>query len=113
MRENEKLLMEGSRRDALVERWFGLTKTRLPRLSKTRDWPVSEDHCFMRIFLDNACEGVWSEQIKSPAYRNASEPTLEQAIALAEAVAEDEADLWALNARSLAWRGKRARSNGN
>ncbi|MEL6708341.1 MAG: GCN5-related N-acetyltransferase [Pseudomonadota bacterium] len=93
-------------REALVERWFALTRERLPALAKTNDWPVSEDHCFMRILLDNTCGGVWRDFVKAPAYRHAPSEVLERAIALGEAVERGEADVWALNARSLAWRGK-------
>ena len=35
-------------RIALEARWLDLTRRVLPPLAATRDWPVSEDHCFMR-----------------------------------------------------------------
>ncbi|MEL7319350.1 MAG: GCN5-related N-acetyltransferase [Pseudomonadota bacterium] len=89
-----------------MERWFALTRERLPALARTRDWPVSEDHCFMRILLDNACGGVWRDFVKAPAYRHAPLEVLERAVALGEAVERGEADVWALNARSLEWRKK-------
>ena len=62
---------QNTAREALVARWFALTRERLPALAQTRDWPVSEDHCFMRILLDNACGGVWRDFVKAPAYRHA------------------------------------------
>ena len=58
---------QNTARGALVARWFALTRERLPALARERDWPVSEDHCFMRILLDNACGGVWRDFVKAPA----------------------------------------------
>jgi len=92
-------------REALVERWFARTRERLPALAKKRDWPVSEDHCFMRILLDNSCGGVWRDFVKALAYRNAPLEVLERAVALGETVERGGADLCELNARSLGWRG--------
>ncbi|MEM7690770.1 MAG: GCN5-related N-acetyltransferase [Pseudomonadota bacterium] len=103
---------ENAAREALARRWFALTRERLPALARERDWPVSEDHCFMRILLDNACGGAWREFVKAPAYRHAPLEVLERAVALGEAVERGEADLWALNERSLVWRGKGARTAG-
>ncbi len=60
----------------------------------------------MRVLLDNACEGMWREFFAAPAYRNAPLEVLERAVALGEAIATDEADVWKLNARSLEWRAK-------
>ena len=56
---------ENTAREALVRRGFALTRERLPALARERGWPVSEDHCFMRILLDNVCGGVWREFVKS------------------------------------------------
>lgn len=97
-------------RERLTRRWFALTRERLPELAKEhdwpREWPVHLDHCFMRILLDNACDGVWREHMKSPAYRHAPLEVLERAVELGEAVERGEADVLELNERSLAWRGK-------
>ena len=94
-------------RCALTDRWFALTRDELPALAAARRWPVRFDHCFQRILLDNAVGGVWRDHIAAPAWRNASDAQLAAAIALGEAAAAGEADLAILNARSLAWRGKR------
>jgi hypothetical protein len=71
------------------------------------DWPVSLDHCFARIVLDNVYGCPWREAIRPPAWRNMEDAALARAVALAEAIAAGEADLAALNARSLRLRGKR------
>ena len=93
-------------REELESRWFALTREQMPALAKQRRWPVRFDHCFQRILLDNACGRPWREAIEAPAYRNASEALLQQAIALGEAAQSGDADLEELNRRSLKLRGK-------
>ena len=87
--------------------WRDLVERRLPEAARDRrDWPVRLDHCFARILLDHACGGPWRDHVRSPAHANLPADRLEAAIALGEAVLAGEADLHALNRRSLAWRGK-------
>ncbi|ANU07663.1 GCN5-related N-acetyltransferase [Paraurantiacibacter namhicola] len=93
-------------REILQTRWFSLTRHELPDAAMTRDWPVHLDHCFQRILLDNACQGPWRDHIAPPAYRNASDDVLLEAIALGELVLDGQRDLAELNRKSLAWRGK-------
>ncbi len=94
-------------RPALEAEWLALTRETLPALAGPRGWPVRADHCFQRIFLDNAVQGRWYDHIaRRPAYRHAPDAVLERAVALARAAAAGEADLAVLNRRSLAWRGK-------
>ncbi len=95
-------------RTELEARWLALTRETLPALASSRDWPVARDHCFQRILLDTVHGGRWYDHITGrPAYRHMSPGHLADAIALGEAIARGEGDLQALNARSLAWRGKR------
>ena len=94
-------------RAALEAHWLHLTRVTLPTLAAERRWPVRADHCFQRILLDNAHDGRWYDHIAArPAYAHATPEALARAVALGEAVAGGDADLHALNARSLAWRGK-------
>ena len=108
MAAQQKLIPDpqGDERDALVRRWFELTREQLPAAAPSRDWPVRFDHCFQRILLDNACKGRWTDTIERPAYAHAPDTILRAAIAKGERVLADEADLWALDANSLLWRGK-------
>ena len=95
---------------ALRRRWRELVERRLPGVARTRrDWPVSLDHCFARILLDNAAGRPWRELTLPPAWRRMPAPALAAALALGEAVLAGEADLSELNRRSLAWRGKAVR----
>lgn len=94
-------------RPALEAHWLHLTRATLPTVARTRGYPISAHHCFQRVFLDNACGGVWYDTIvRRPAYRHAPEDTLTHAVQLAEAVLAGQADLVALNRQSLAWRGR-------
>jgi hypothetical protein len=94
-----------SGRDALQARWLDLTRHALPALAADRHWPVTADHCFQRILLDNAFEGRWYDHVSGrPAYAHADPAVLERAIALGEAVIAGTVDLPLLNRRSLAWR---------
>ncbi len=94
--------------DALRTRWLDLTRRTLPALAKSRDWPVSADHCFQRILLDNACGGCWYDHITArPAYIHADPATLTRAVALGDAAEAGTVDLAVLNRRSLDWRSAR------
>ena len=99
-----------NRRD-LEKRWLILTRETLPALAETRRWPVSADHCFQRILLDNACHGRWYDVIDGrPAYAHAEDAVLTAAVALAQAVIAGAADLAVLNRRSLEWRRAKVRA---
>ena len=93
-------------RQLLVEEWLQLTREAMPALAKKRRWPVRFDHCFQRILLDNAVGGRWYDHIARPAYRNASDAQLKEAITLGKAAIKGDEDLAALNRNSLKWRGQ-------
>ena len=91
----------------LRRRWRDLVEARLPQAARERTgWPVSLDHCFARILLDNACGRPWREVARPPAWAKMPADTLAEAVALGEAVLDGRADLAALNRRSLGLRGK-------
>ena len=93
---------------ALRRRWRELVDERLPRAARERpEWPLRLNHCFARVLLDDACGAPWRERIGAPAWREAPPALLARAIATGEALLAGEADLVALNRRSLALRGKR------
>lgn len=84
-----------------------LTRVALPAMASARGWPIRNDHCFQRVLLDAACGGRWYDHIAGrPAYRAASDATLEAAVNAAEAVLQGSSDLKSLNAQSLRYRGK-------
>lgn len=92
-------------RATLEAEWLTLTRETLPSLARGRGWPVTADHCFQRILLDNAVGGRWYDAVTArPAYRHIAEETLVRAVALGRAAIAGEIDMPSLNARSLAWR---------
>lgn len=91
--------------DTLRARWRDLVDLRLPAASRP-SWPVSLNHCFARILLDNACGRPWRELVPPPAWRHMPVDRLAEAVTLGEAVLAGGADLDELNRRSLQLRGK-------
>ena len=88
-------------------RWRDLVRRVLPSAAVDHpEWPIRLDHCFARVILDAVCERPWREVIAAPAWRTMDAVQLATAIALAEAIVAGSADLRALDAQSLAWRGK-------
>jgi hypothetical protein len=86
---------------ALRQTYLRLTGSVLPA-EATSEWPVSEDHCFQRIVLDNLVGDVWYEEIPGrPAVRSLTAEQLRAAIALAESMQGDPERVAELNRRSL------------
>ncbi len=97
--------MISAERAALEARWLDLTRRVLPGHAAERGWPIRNDHCFMRVFLDNACGRRWTDIIAGrPAYAHAPDAVLAAAVALAELCATGQGDLCDLNRKSLDWR---------
>ncbi len=98
-------------RQQLLARYRELVLGELPRRARTEGWVVTADHCFGRIVLDNVVGGRWYDILdrrRSPAFAQLTDEQLAAAVALAERVAQaGDPLLRELDARSLAWRGKR------
>lgn len=89
------------------QRWRDLVQRVLPAAAAHHpEWTIRLDHCFARVILDAVCGRPWREVIAAPAWRTMNAVELAAAIALAEAIVEERVDLEALDAQSLAWRGK-------
>ena len=95
--------------DNLIGAYMHLTKEVLPSMARSdrTDWPVSEDHCFQRIILDQVCGGVWYEHLGRPAYKHLTKDQAQRAVELCRDIADGRVDLKQLNQQSLIWRGKR------
>lgn len=95
--------------DQLRQEYRWLTSVVLPQLATQRQFPVSEDHCFQRIILDNLFGCCWYDALESQglAYRQLSETQLRAAIALAHSIVRlPDEYLHQLNRSSLDWRAK-------
>ncbi|KAK5081293.1 hypothetical protein LTR05_008087 [Lithohypha guttulata] len=112
--------MQDETLENLREDWKTLYATTLPQLARAKDpsqqrWPVTLDHCFARIILDNVIgkgagssgEDVqWDKVLSKPAVKNMNGPQLKAAIALGEKIQRGEVDLMELDRMSLQARGK-------
>ncbi len=97
-------------RTDLLARYRQLVLHDLPARAGAEGWVVTADHCFGRIVLDNAVGGRWYDVLgpARPAFTALDDERLSRAVDLAERIAvEGDPLLRALDARSLAWRGKR------
>ncbi|MGL5114514.1 MAG: hypothetical protein ACRC7C_04245 [Beijerinckiaceae bacterium] len=95
---------EPSPRAALVAQWNILTRDILPGMAERYDWPISNDHCFMRVCLDSAMGAPWHLHVKRPAIRHLSDAQLASAISIAEALVSAPETLKRLNRQSTQWR---------
>jgi hypothetical protein len=91
-------------RDALVARWNILVRHTLPDMARRCGWPISQDHCFMRVCLDTALGAPWHGLVKRPAIRHLTDSQLAEVIAVAEAIVQAPEILGALNRESIQWR---------
>lgn len=100
-------------KDTLITTYMHLTKEALPWLARSdqTNWPVSEDHCFQRIILDQVCGGVWYEHLGRPAYKHLTNDQAQRAVELCQGIIEGREDLRQMNQQSLIWRGKRQAPN--
>ncbi|KIW69148.1 hypothetical protein PV04_05041 [Phialophora macrospora] len=107
--------------ELLREEWKTLYSDTLPELAKARDpcqpkWPVTLDHCFARIILDNAIgdgQKQWDKILPKPAVRNMNEQQLQKAITLGLRIVGGDVDLCQLDEISLICRGKNGKNYGS
>lgn len=90
-----------TRRDILVERWLKLTNEILVGMAHEQKWPVSQNHCFMRICLDASLGRPWHTVVKRPAVRFLTDAQLENAISVAEKIVAAPDLLFNLNRESI------------
>ena len=96
-------------RYVLQDRYLELTREVLPERARAARWVIKNDHCFMRVILDQLFNDCWYNHLDTRlvAYKQLTVPQLKRAIAMAERI-ESEGDVvlrkW--NSESLAWRNK-------
>ena len=91
-------------RAALLAKWFVLMRDVLPDMATECRWPISSDHCFMRVCLDAAIGAPWTTVVKRPAIRHLMSEQLRAAIAVADGIVSAPETLHALNEQSIRWR---------
>jgi hypothetical protein len=92
----------------LQDRYLELTRTELPAHAVRNGWTVTQDHCFMRIILDQLFQDCWYNHLdrRVTAYKQLGDQQLVQCIAMAEQLMSDSETLTKWNSQSLMWRGK-------
>jgi hypothetical protein len=93
----------------LQDRYLELTRTELPANARKNGWAMTEDHCFMRIILDQLFGDCWYNHLdrRLTAYKQLGNEQLEKCITMAEQIlAGDTKKLEQWNRESLRWRGK-------
>lgn len=96
-------------RYVLQDKYLDLTRVSLPAKAKLGNWDLKDDHCFMRVVLDQLFDDCWYNHLdrRQVAYKQLNERQLHTAIALAEAILDQgEGLLRVWNRQSLAWRNK-------
>jgi hypothetical protein len=98
-----------NRREA-EERYTTLVSTELPDAARRGGWVISRDHCFGRVLLDDAVGACWYDVLgrgRGAAFRRLDDAQLAHAVAQGERMLREGAEtVRALDAQSLAWRGK-------
>ena len=105
----DEIADEAPHRYELQERYLELPRTEVPAKARLGGWVVNQDHCFMRIILDQLFQGCWYDFLdrRLVAYKQLSDEQLTQAIAMGEQLLSgDTTTLQRWNNESLAWRGK-------
>jgi uncharacterized protein (DUF427 family) len=93
-----------SARASLTRRWLMLMHEILPQMADRHDWPISQNHCFMRVCLDTSIGTPWHMFVKRPALRHMSDDQLRHTVAIAERCVETPSLLFELNSRSIEYR---------
>ena len=91
----------------LQDRYIELTRVLLPAEARLHNWRLRDDHCFMRVILDQLFQDCWYGHLdrRLTAYKQLNVGQLQQGIALAEKILrEGELTLIELNRQSLRWR---------
>lgn len=97
----------GANLSELRQRYSHLVMTVLPQVPRQQQsWPICEDHCFVRVILDDVFDDIWYDHVTGrPAYEHLSASELREAIETAEQLLEEGQPLVdKLNQQSLKYR---------
>ena len=96
-------------RTVLQDQYITLMRVTLPAIARQQKWTLQEDHCFMRVVLDQLFQDCWYNHLdkRLRAYKQLNNEQLKRAIAMGNAIQERGNGLlekW--NRESLAWRSR-------
>lgn len=102
--------------ESMQQAWKQLYAKDLPAAAKSKSssqkiWPVSLDHCFARIILDNAIGKTvpWPNVLKSPAYKHMTMNQLRDAISCGNDILDGTSNLVDMDEKSLVLRNKQSK----
>ena len=100
---------DGVHRYELQDRYLDLMRHSLPAIARSKGWRLTEDHCFMRVILDQLFQDCWYHHLdrRLTAYKQLNDEQLRRAIFLGTMI--ERGDVVALekwNRESLRWRQK-------
>lgn len=101
--------VDGLHRYELQDRYLELTRHSLPAIARLKGWSLKEDHCFMRVILDQLFQDCWYNHLdrRLRAYKQLNEAQLRRAIYLGKIIESgDVVTLERWNRESLHWRKK-------
>ena len=94
--------------DELRARYLELINDILPSIARARGFPITSNHCFGRVVLDNLFQGCWYNYLtvgRVAAYKQLDLTQLQQAVNLAQSLVDlPTAHIISLNNQSLQWR---------
>ena len=94
--------------DELRARYLELINDILPSIARARGFPITSNHCFGRVVLDNLFQGCWYNYLtvgRVAAYKQLDELQLQQAVDIAQSLVDlPTAHIISLNNQSLQWR---------
>ena len=100
---------DGLHRYELQDRYLELARHSLPAIARLKGWRLKEDHCFMRVILDQLFQDCWYNHLdrRLTAYKQLNDEQLRRAIELGTMIeAGDVVALEKWNRESLHWRQK-------
>ena len=100
---------DGIHRYELQDRYLELMRHSLPAIARSKGWRLKEDHCFMRVILDQLFQDCWYHHLdrRLSAYKQLNDRQLRRANFLGVMIERgDGIALETWNHESLHWRQK-------
>jgi hypothetical protein len=89
-------------------RYLELINDILPSIARARSFPITSNHCFGRVVLDNLFQGCWYNYLtvgRVAAYKQLNLAQLQQAVTIAQSLVDlPTAHIVSLDNQSLQWR---------
>ena len=87
---------DGLHRYDLQDRYLKLVRHSPPAIARLKGWGLKEDHCFMRVILDQLFQDCWYNHLdrRLAAYKQLNNDQLRRAIALGTVIENGVRTRW-------------------